>query len=219
MEETPPPLPYYRPAPPPWYKTLTGGIILLNVAVFVGQIAFKVDSQQFHDQWALSLSALKAGHWWTLLTYQFLHDDTNILHILFNCLIISVLGRILEMYFGKWRFLTLYLLGGIFGGLLELAISSVLHRPEGQLIGASAGASGLVAAFATLFPFERLKVLILFVIPIAMNARTLLWFSIIVSIVGMTGIIPGNIAHAAHLGGLFFGILYTKILLRKQGTP
>ena len=219
MEEAATPPPYYLPAPPPWYKTLTGGIILLNVAVFVGQIAFKVDSQQFHDQWALSLPALKEGHWWTPLTYQFLHDDANILHILFNCLLISVLGRILEMYFGKWRFLTLYLLSGIFGGLLQLAISSVLHRPEGQIIGASAGAAGLVASFATLFPFERLKVLLLFVIPVAMSARTLLWLSIVISVVGMTGIIPGKIAHAAHLGGLVFGILATKFLMRRQGTP
>jgi membrane associated rhomboid family serine protease len=217
MEETPPPLPYYQPAPPPWYKTLTGGIILLNVAVFVAQIALDLDELQFHARWALDIADLKAGNWWRLLTYQFLHGGP--IHLLFNCLLISVMGRIVEMYFGKWRFLSLYLLGGVLGGLCELGIDSLLHRPDVQLIGASAGAAGLLACFATVFPFERLKVLFFFVIPIAMSARTLLWASIIISVVGVTGIIPGNIAHGAHLGGLLFGILGTKILMRRQGTP
>jgi len=217
MEETPPPLPYYRPAPPPWYKTLTGGILLLNIAMFIAQITWDGDTNAFTSKWGLSLEGMREGHWWQLLTYQFLHG--GFIHILFNCLLISVMGRILEIYLGKWRFLSLYLLSGIIGGLVEFYVLWQRHGEDSLIIGASAGAAGLVAAFATVFPSERLKVLVFFVIPIAMSARTLLWASIIISIVGMTGIIPGNIAHAAHLGGLLFGILYTKILLHKQGTP
>ncbi len=216
MEEAATPPPYYYPPPPKWHQTFTGKILLLNVLVFIGQIMWDGNDNAFTTKWAMSLEGMRAGHWWQLLTYQFLHG--GFIHILFNCLLISVMGKILEAYFGKWRFLGLYILSGVVGGLIELYVLK-RHGTDSLVLGASAGAAGLVASFATLFPFERLKVLLLFVIPVAMSARTLLWLSIVISVVGMTGIIPGNIAHAAHLGGLVFGILATKFLMRRQGTP
>lgn len=214
MEE-PPPLPYFPPRPK-WYQTLTGQILALNIAVFAGQIIFDVNAEAFEMKWGLSLAGMKAGHWWQLLTFQFLH--ANLLHIVCNCLLIAVMGKIVEAFFGKQRFLIIYLFGGVAGALLELYLLSRGNREE-YLLGASAGACSLLSAFCTAFPTERLKVLLLFIIPIKMSARTMLWVTIILSVVGMTGIIPGNVAHAAHLGGLLFGILSTKFFLRVRGTP
>jgi membrane associated rhomboid family serine protease len=96
---------------------------------------------------------------------------------------------------------------------------------DGSVIGASAGAYGLVAGFAALFPSQRLLMLMFFVIPISMRARTLLRISVGFSIVGilypflepfvhrhfsLAGIIDSmfvGIGHAAHLGGMATGFL------------
>ena len=81
------------------------------------------------------------------------------------------------------------------------------------MVGASAGAFGLVAAFAVLFPRQRLLLLLFFIIPIAMRARTLLWVSIAFAVFGI--IVPfGNIGHAAHLGGILSGLVCAQLLKR-----
>jgi hypothetical protein len=76
----------------------------------------------------------------------------------------------------------------------------------GSTIGASAGVFGVVAAFALLEPDA--PVLLLFLLP--MRAINLLYISIGLSLVLI--FIPSSVrvAHAAHLGGIFFGMLFVR---------
>jgi hypothetical protein len=77
------------------------------------------------------------------------------------------------------------------------------------VVGASAGASGLLAAFATLYPERPLMLLLFFIIPVNMRAKFLLLFGGLVTLFGL--VVPtGNIAHAAHLGGLLTGIVFVR---------
>ena len=46
----------------------------------------------------------------------------------------------------------------------------------GSTVGASAGVMGVIAAFAMLFPDQQLVLLLFYVIPIKLRAKTLLWF-------------------------------------------
>jgi len=212
------PVYHYAPRPPRWYETVTGRIVFLNILMFIVQIWQDDAEKEFTYTWALSLPGLQEGHWWQLLTFQVLHGGP--IHLLINCLLIHVLGRALEEHIGKWRLFVAYWLGGVAGGLLEMGIK--WYWPEefnSAILGASAGACALVGVFATLFPRQRLRVLIFFVIPVAMSARTMLVLTILISVVGMTGLIHDGIAHAGHLGGIIWGVLYTWLRLRQYMPP
>ena len=84
---------------PRWSWTL--GLVLVNVAVFLVESAFSSRPQvrEFCYQYlALSLSGLKHGYVWQLVTYQFMHASFQ--HILFNCWGIFVFGRVIEELLG-----------------------------------------------------------------------------------------------------------------------
>ena len=66
-------------------------------------------------------SASREGEYWRLVTGGFLHDPSNLLHILFNMYILYWLGTMLEPVLGHVRFVALYfasLLAGSFGALV-----------------------------------------------------------------------------------------------------
>lgn len=206
-----------------WNLSATVVLIALNVVVFVLQRTllrnFNVD-----DYLALSLSGLEHGYVWQLLTFQFLHG--SLLHIFLNCWALFVFGRPVEWAIGKSRFLVLYFSSGVFGGLLQMVAMWLwpiyFGAPTLATLGASAGVFGVVAAFAMLFPNERLLMLLFFVLPVNMRAKSLLWLVIIVSALGMsfphsrlTLLLGGNVAHAAHFGGILTGLAFTRFYLLK----
>src|SRR5436190_9878507 len=53
---------------------------------------------------SLSVQGLKAGHFWTLFTHSFLHDQQYIFHIVVNLLGLYFLGRELLPVLGTRRF-------------------------------------------------------------------------------------------------------------------
>jgi membrane associated rhomboid family serine protease len=72
----------------------------------------------------------------------------------------------------------------------------------------------LIAAFTTLYPDTRMTVLLFLVIPLRMTANRLLIVAALITAVGL--LIPfGNIAHAAHLGGLLTGLIYVRFKMRR----
>jgi rhomboid family protein len=79
-------------------------------------------------------------------------------------------------------------------------------------VGASAGAFGLVAAFAMLYPERSLMLLLFFIIPISIRAKFLLLFSALLAVFGI--VFPyDNIANAAHLGGMLMGIIFVRYIV------
>ena len=82
----------------------------------------------------------------------------------------------------------------------------------GAVVGASAGAYGLVAAFAVINWTERFTLLIYF-IPVAMRGKTLFWGSIVFTII--YGLIPNTgVANAAHLGGILTGFFCVRYIFQ-----
>lgn len=183
-------------------------LIALNVAFFVyEQWLFRVNPGRKH--WfemthALSLAGLKQGAWWQFLTFQFLHGGW--IHLLTNLLLLHSLGPVMETTLGRWRYLTLYLVSGSVGGLLQLI--GALTSPKlfgAPVVGASAGLCGLLAALAAVYSEERLKLLLFFVLPFEVRAKFVLLFAAVASAAGAV-LAFGNIAHLAHLGGLVGGL-------------
>jgi membrane associated rhomboid family serine protease len=163
------------------------------------------------DYLALSAEGLAHGFVWQLVTFQFLHG--GMLHLLLNLVVIFFFGRAIEDALGARRMLQLYFLSGVVGGFCQVLLGVALPRLfGGGVVGASAGAFGLVAAFATLFPDRVITLLLFFVIPVSMRARTLLWLSVLLGLLGL--LIPGDgVAHAAHLGGVVAAVWFVRVVL------
>jgi membrane associated rhomboid family serine protease len=190
-----------------WRWTATTGLIVALVVAFFLQHGFFYSIE--HKYLDLSLDGLRQGFVWQLLSFQFLHAGLS--HLVMNCVVLYIFGREVESILGKSRFLVLYFLSGVVGGLLQMLFALVLPQYfGGSVVGASAGIFGIVATFTTLFPNQLLK---LFLLPIQFRAKTLLFVSLGFALLGI--LFPEKIgvgvAHAAHLGGIFFGFAWVKL--------
>ena len=191
-------------------RTITITLLIVNAVAFVLQNMAGHWFPQFpvNSLFALSKEGLRHGYVWQLLTYQLMHG--GLLHLLLNCWVIYMFGREVESALGRKHFLMLYFSSGVFGGLLQV-LGAVLWSSHfgGAVVGASAGAFGLIAAFSMLYPERVITLLLFFVLPISLRARTLLVLSGVIALFGI--VFPtDNVAHAAHLGGMLFGIFYIR---------
>jgi membrane associated rhomboid family serine protease len=211
---------YMRSIPGRWAWSATLGIILSLVVAFILQSIF-ISGTPAEGYVALSLEGMRHWFLWQLVTYQFLHGGW--LHLLLNCWAIFVFGRAVEQVLGASRLLTLYFSGGIIGGLLQM-LGAWLWPSHlgGAVVGASAGAFGLVGAFAAIDPGRELTMLLYFVLPIRIRAWTLVILSVALSGLGIlfpNSFFGGGIAHAAHLGGLFTGLAWIKLGWHRDYVP
>jgi membrane associated rhomboid family serine protease len=204
---------YMRRSPFDTRRSVTLALIVINAVIFVIQSALvqfaPALAVQYYAYGALSLEGLEHGFVWQLLTYQFMH--ANFMHILFNCWAIYVFGLDVENALGRKVFLTLYLSSGVLGGLLQALAGLATMRFGGEVVGASAAAFGLTAAFAVLFPDRVL--LLFFIIP--MRAKFLLLLCAILAVMGILAPQGGNfggprVADVAHLGGMLTGFLFVR---------
>lgn len=176
--------------------------VVQSLLLFYGQINVMPDL-------ALSVEGLRSRKIWQLITFQFLHSVPLPFHVLFNCLGLYFFGRPVEEMLGTKRFLALYFLAGIFGGLLQAGTTVVLpHHFDEPVVGASAGICGMLAIFCSVHPEQELTTWIYF-FPVNVRARSLLIFITLFSLFGT--LIPFlGIAHAAHLGGIMLGVGYVR---------
>lgn len=199
---------YMRESMGGWRWSATMALIVALIAAFLLQ--FGAFSPFFRQNYlALSLHGIKRGFVWELLTYQFMH--AGLLHIVLNCWTLYLFGRAVESVLGTSRFLVLYFSSGVIGGLFQVLAAWLFpDHFGGAVVGASAAIFGIVATYATLFPDQLLS---LFLIPIFFRARTLLIVSFILAVLGLVfpSMMGGNVAHAAHLGGLLSGIAWVKL--------
>lgn len=161
----------------------------------------------------LSVGGLRALRVWDLLTYSFLHDPGNLLHILGNVLGLYFIGRTLLPLLGARRFLGLYAGAVIAGGIVWAAANWHLG---GTLIGASAGVFGLFVVYACFFPHQPVTFLLLFIIPVTLKPKHVAIAALLVDLTGcifyeVLGVAsPFGFAHSAHLGGMAAGWIYYR---------
>lgn len=138
------------------------------------------------------------GEFWRLITPVFLH--IGLFHLISNCVIIYILGTILEALIGRWRLLFIYLFSGLVGNLLSLHFSPFLSA------GASSGVFGILGAlvaygllYKQAIPRNFYKVIVIYLLPfILYNFALGIWYS--------------QTDNYAHLGGLLGGILISGLL-------
>ena len=143
---------------------------------------------------------------WTIITYMFLH--ANLMHILFNMVVLYFFGPRVEQRLGPERFFVLYFVSGISGALLSFAFA-----PYAAVIGASGAIFGVELAYARFWP--RDVIYIWGIIPI--EIRWLVAISTVMALLGgFTG--GGGVAHFAHLGGFVGGFFYLLFIERRHGA-
>jgi len=126
--------------------------------------------------------------WWRLFTSAFLH--ASVLHIAFNMFALWVIGRPVEQYLGRSRYIGLYLVSGLAGGA-----GAVIQAPFQPVVGASGAIFGILGAML-IIEWQLTGRL-------AGNAMTLIVINLVISFA-----IPG-ISWGGHVGGLIGGILIT----------
>lgn len=179
-------------------------ILLANVGLFVLCLITGGFSSPVYRWLAMNTRLVLEGQVWRLFTFTYLHDQENLLHILFNMLGLYFLGQPLERSWGSKRFFAFYTLGGFVAVLLYLVMTTIGPlSPEGILVGASGGVLAILGACAVLFPQIRI---IMVVFPVPIRAAALL----LVAIYGFNLLNQGDNAggDACHLAGLGFGILW-----------
>jgi membrane associated rhomboid family serine protease len=184
--------------------SITVALIVVNVAVFFLQFVSPALDEKFLVYGALSLDGVKNWYLWQFLTFQFLHG--GFWHLAFNGLTLYMFGKALEDVLGKGAFLMMYLASGVAGGLLQILLALVWPHLGAPMVGASAGISGVLGAFALLRP--DLTFLLAFIVPI--RARYFLWLIIGISVLSLLFNWMPGVAHGAHLGGTLFGVAYLR---------
>ena len=186
-------------------------VIYWNVAAFLISLVFYKFSVGVFDfpVW-ITLSSdtnVTLLHPWTLVTYSFFH--AGFFHLLFNMMVLNFAGRLFLTFFTQKQFLGLYLLSGIFAGIVFVAAYYFLGAGA-SIVGASGAIMAILVATTTYSPNMNLRLLLIG------NVR--LWhFTGVVLLLDLLYLFAENTGgHIAHLAGAFFGFLYIKLL--QSGT-
>ncbi|MAS52863.1 MAG: rhomboid family intramembrane serine protease [Flavobacteriales bacterium] len=202
---------------------ITKKLIILNL-IFFGLKSF---IPGFEENFVLYAHQAPQFEPYQLLTHMFMHADLG--HLISNLFGIFMFGSSVEYRLGDKKFLIFYLVTGLGATILHLLVlnwevgdifNSWTSGFENGIIneyqfadlfanvnmqGASGALFGILAAFATLFPNQKLFILIF---PVPIKAKILILIYAVFELISGLSRIPGdNIAHFAHLGGALVGWL------------
>lgn len=150
--------------------------------------------------------------WLTIFTSMFLHG--GLLHIGGNMLYLWIFGNNIEDALGKVKFIAFYLTCGLAASAAQIAIDPNSLIPN---VGASGAIAGVLGAYFILYPNARVLSLVPIFVYFLAEVRAfwvlLLWIVLNV-FQGVTGLggQSGGVAHFAHIGGFFAGILLILLL-------
>jgi len=177
-------------------------IILANLIVYVIQML----GGQALNTWAVTNLGFDPSfptfltQPWRFITYMFLHG--SFLHFLFNMLWLWWMGRAVEETLGPRIFTVIYFGAGFLGALLDAGFALVFS--DALVIGASGAVTGMLVAFAMLYP--KAPIMLFLFPPIEARYFVAGWIAIDILFVG-TG---DGIARLVHIGGALGGYLLVK---------
>lgn len=178
--------------------SVTNILIAINVIIFLLMYVLGQGSEDSATLLAFGANystLIKNGEIYRLLTSVFLH--IGLFHILFNMYALNIIGTEIEKFYGRKKFLIVYLISGIVGSM-----TSCIFNPGFISAGASGAIFGLFGSLlyfglqyrATLDGFLRSSIVPIIVINLVFGF-----------------LVPG-IDVSAHIGGLIAGFMVSKIL-------
>ena len=194
---------------------IAGKLIVVNVVVFLVNLLVPVLLQLPKDSverwfWIPDNLTDFIGQPWSLVTYSFFHASFG--HIFFNMLVLFFAARIFLNLFGNKRFINVYFLGVIMGGLLFLLVYTIFPGIDAGdstiVIGASAGVRAVLIFICAYIPNREVRL-------IFFNLK--LWYLgvFLVSVDIMSIILNSNMGgNIAHIGGSLLGYAYANQLAK-----
>ena len=175
----------------PKFPTVTYAILAINIIVFIIPLLYG-QSEAMVAQFCVHGPSIRYGHYYRLFTGIFLHG--SIFHLIFNSYALYVIGSQIESFLGKFKFLIIYLAGGLMGSLF-----SITFNGNTASIGASGAIFGLMGALVYFGYHYRVylgNVIKSQIIP-------LIVFNLVL------GFVMSGVDNSAHIGGLIGGTLAT----------
>lgn len=169
-------------------------LIVLNLMVFLYGVLHGND--ELINMFGNNYELVQNGEFYRLLTCMFVHAD--IMHILFNMIALYSIGPVVERYYGKSKFLLIYLVSGLLGSIF----SGVFMTADSISIGASGAIFGLLGSICYFTYYYRAT--------LQGILRGSIMPVIIINLV--IGLISSSIDLSAHIGGLIGGILVSMAI-------
>lgn len=194
------PLSYFKKNPSHLVWTIMG----LNAIVFgLWQIRYSNSTlyKTLENYFIMDRSALSRKSNVSLILSSFSHQEPFHLLVNMGCLY-SFSGTMISML-GITGFTSLYLISGVWASFFSLAYSQVF-RNFGRSLGASGSIAGVFTAFATMFPKAGIA---FFFIPVPGGACVAAGAFALYNIAGCL-MRWGSYDYAAHLGGMWVGLLW-----------
>jgi membrane associated rhomboid family serine protease len=188
-------------------------IIVVNLMVFLYELSLEPYAQNhFTATYALVPARF---HSYDLFTSMFLHGGW--MHILGNMWFLWIFGDNIEDVLGHFKYLVFYILCGLAAGVTHVLLNADSRLPT---VGASGAIAGVMGAYITKFPRNRITCLIFFgfIFFVDVPAVFMLgyWFLIQVfsgvGSVGYTNASQGGTAWFAHVGGFLAGIILVRLM-------
>jgi len=219
--------PYKDDNPTKSFPSVTIGIIVLNIVVFILQVLSSGDGQRIVFAYGaiphniVSLESTQPIHpFLTIFTSMFMHG--GLFHIFGNMLYLWIFGNNIEDRLGHFRFIIFYFFCGIIAAFSHTLAAADSNVP---MIGASGAVSGVLGAYLLLFPYARVHTVIFlgfFVQTVQIPALIVIGFWAIIQIVN--GLITqgllnqGGVAWFAHVGGFIAGLVTIKLWLPRRSN-
>ena len=169
---------------------ITYALMAINVAIYLYLALFDDGTLKtlFSNNYLL---IVKNGEFFRLFTCMFLHAD--LVHLACNMYALYLIGPQVERYYGRWRFLLIYIISGLLGSVFSCVFMSEMTFSLGAS-GAIFGLFGSVAYFTYYYRATLQGLLRSSIVP-----------TILINLC-LGFMIPG-IDIWAHIGGLIGGIL------------
>lgn len=184
-------------------------LVAINISVFIAMVINGGSPMQFSGEvlirWGANYGPLTiGGEYWRLITAGFVHG--GIVHLAFNMWCLWSLCQLAERLFGSLITVGVYLLTGVAGALLSIALN------HGRLeVGASGAIFGIAGAILSGIKFGNVSVG-------PMQRRQIFSSLIFFVIINLTiGLAPG-IDNWCHLGGLVSGMIFGVPLATAQAS-
>ena len=161
--------------------------------------------------------------WATIFSSMFIHG--GLVHFAGNMMFLWVFGDNIEGRLGHVKYLLFYVGTGAVATLSHFAVDPNSQAP---LVGASGAIAGIMGAYLLLYPFNRIRALVIFffITVIELQAMVFLgiWFLLqVINSLGAFGLAAGvNVAFMAHVGGFVAGVVLIaayKLVIREPVWP
>ncbi|MEM8885271.1 MAG: rhomboid family intramembrane serine protease [Planctomycetota bacterium] len=193
-------------------KLIIVSLVVIHVLMAVVNMASPEAYNSIIDIFGLSKTGVLKGWIWQFVTCGLLHTK-GILHLLFNCILLWVFGRLVEGRLNFKQYMTFCAMG-VAGGSIFYVVGAVLFDTSGVAIGASGLVMALTVLAACWYPTTEIYLWGIFRLQLWVLAAVL----VIIDLLGALDRNPSGVAYSAHLGGAFFGWLYYRYGNRIEGV-